>query len=407
MVTRSRKNKLETWEIALVRAMLKKGGYNDQDILAYFTRPSRSINHARISEIRREEKHKRIKPASDEALEKFLSNWPQIDSKTGLHLYRDELLIKAREAMLLAVQSYNNPKSYFRSEVFIVIAIIAWTYLMHAYYKSEGVDYRYFKNKADGTKEVAKTKCGAEKYWDLGECLKPGKCPLDEGTVLNLKFLINLRHEIEHRMTRRMYGRFSAKFQACCLNFNRSLKALFGDEYGLEGELAFALQFTGIDTEQKKILMGQDDLPANIETMRANFEDDLTEKQYNDPSYAYRVLIVPKTVNKKAQADQVIEFVKTGLEKTDEINNVYLKETEKNKYRPTMVVKKMQEEGYPKFSLHYHTKLWRQLHARDSGKGYGVRLSDGQWYWYDRWLDRVREHCQENAEVYTAGRIRF
>jgi len=156
MVKRNRKSKLENWEVALVKAMLNKGYYNDQDILAYFTRPSRSINHARISEIRREEKHKRTKPASDKALEDFLSGWPRIDPETGLHLYGDELLMKAREAMLLAVQAYNNPKSNFRSEVFIVTAIIAWTYLMHAYYRSKDVDYRYYNNKADGTKEVAK-----------------------------------------------------------------------------------------------------------------------------------------------------------------------------------------------------------------------------------------------------------
>jgi len=402
MVKRSRKNKLETWEVALVKAMLDKGGYNDQDILAYFTRPSRSINHARISEIRREEKHKRIKPASDETLEEFLGNWPLIDSETGLHLYGDELLIKAREAMLLAVQAYNNPKSYFRSEVFIVTAIIAWTYLMHAYYKSEGVDYRYYKNKADGTREVAKTKHGAEKYWELGECLKGAKCPLDEGTVRNLEFLIRIRHEIEHRMTKRIDCALSAKLQACCLNFNRCMKALFGGEYGLEGELTFALQFTGIDTDQKKVLMGQDDLPAHVEAMRASFEDALTADQYRDPSYAYRVLFVPKNVSKKAQADQVIEFVKSGSEEADEINKVYLKETEKTKYKPAMIVEKIREEGYPNFSMHSHTTLWQQLDAKDPAKGYGVTMSDGQWYWYERWLERVREHCQENEQEYAA-----
>lgn len=45
MATRRRGNNLERWEIGLVKAMLARGGYNDQDILAYFTRPARSINH--------------------------------------------------------------------------------------------------------------------------------------------------------------------------------------------------------------------------------------------------------------------------------------------------------------------------------------------------------------------------
>jgi hypothetical protein len=51
MPKRTRGNNLERWEIALVKAMLSRGGYNDQDILAYFTRPTRSINHRVINEV--------------------------------------------------------------------------------------------------------------------------------------------------------------------------------------------------------------------------------------------------------------------------------------------------------------------------------------------------------------------
>ena len=43
------------------------------------------------------------RPATDEELDRFLKDWPQIDPSTGLHLLGDELLIKAREAMLVAV----------------------------------------------------------------------------------------------------------------------------------------------------------------------------------------------------------------------------------------------------------------------------------------------------------------
>ena len=48
MVKHKRGNKLEKWEIALIKAMLSRAGSNDQDILAYFTRPTRSINHRAI-----------------------------------------------------------------------------------------------------------------------------------------------------------------------------------------------------------------------------------------------------------------------------------------------------------------------------------------------------------------------
>src|SRR3954463_14261869 len=98
MPRRKRGNKLERWEIPLIKAMLDRGGYNDQDILAYFTRPTRSINHARISDIRTETTHRLVKSASDQELDEFFATGPDIDPQTGLSLRGDELLVKAREA---------------------------------------------------------------------------------------------------------------------------------------------------------------------------------------------------------------------------------------------------------------------------------------------------------------------
>jgi hypothetical protein len=124
------KNRLERWEVAIIKAMMGiPPRKNDQDILAYFTRPTRSINHARIKDIRDGRTHGTVTPATTEDLAKFLEAWPQVDD-SGLHLIGDELLIKAREAMLHAVQGFNNPRAHFKSEVFIVTAVIAWTYLM-------------------------------------------------------------------------------------------------------------------------------------------------------------------------------------------------------------------------------------------------------------------------------------
>ncbi len=402
MVTRNRNHRLEHWEVAMVKAMLAKGTFgNDQDILAYFTRPTRSINHARIAGIRTSATHAKTKPASDEMLARFIDNWPQIDPGTGLHLFGDELLIKAREAMLLAVQAYNNPKTHFRSEVFIVTAVIAWTYLLHAYYKSKSIDYRH-KKKKGGVAVVQTTANGADKYWELAQCLKVPQCPIDdEGSKRNLDFLIDIRHEIEHRMTAQIDGALSAKLQACCLNFNRTLKQLFGDQYGLDGDLSFALQFSSIDTGQQKALMEENTLPPHIETVRATFEDGLTDEQYNDPSYAYRILFVPKVVDKKAQADEVVEFIKVGSEDAAKINSVYLKETEKQKYKPGRIVRMMRDEGFVRFTMGGHTALWQSLDARSEGKGFGVTLTDGQWYWYERWVEAVRQHCEENRDRYT------
>ena len=79
---------------------------------------------------------------------------------------KEELLTKAKEATLSAVKIFNDPLIQFKSEAFIVLMIIAWTYMLHAYYRSKKIEYRYFEQR--GKRRVFdKTKQGAHKYWEL------------------------------------------------------------------------------------------------------------------------------------------------------------------------------------------------------------------------------------------------
>ena len=141
--------------------------------------------------------------------------------------------------MIAAVHIFNGAGLTFRAELFIVTSVIAWTYLLHAWFRREGIDYRY--KEADGT--IRKTKQGEDCYWELGKCLKHARCPVPAGTIKNLQFLLEIRHEIEHRSTSRIDDAISAKLQACCINFNDAIKDLFGAQYGLERRLPIALQF--------------------------------------------------------------------------------------------------------------------------------------------------------------------
>jgi len=58
---------------------------------------------------------------------------------------RAESLAKSREAALNAVQTFNNPLTTFKTETFIVLMAIAWTSLLHAFYRGKKIEYRYFK----------------------------------------------------------------------------------------------------------------------------------------------------------------------------------------------------------------------------------------------------------------------
>ena len=96
-----------------------------------------------------------------------------------------------------------------------------------------------------------------------------------------------------------------------------------------------------------------------------------------------------------------MEFVPAGSEKAEEINRTYLREVDKPKFRPGMVVSLMNEEGFPNFGIQHHTVLWQTLDAKNPDKGYGVDTPSDGWRWFDRWVDAVRQHCEENREVYT------
>lgn len=380
-------NKLEKWEVAIVKAMLTKKMV-PQDIQAYFSRPARSINHARISEIRDEAKHKAIKPATDDELDAFLAAWPNVDPNTGLHLQGDELIVKAREAMIAAVHTFNSAGLFFRAELFIVTSVIAWTYLLHAYYKREGIDYRY---KRAGT--VQKTPSGAEKFWELEKCLSHGKCPVEKGAINNLRFLIEIRHEIEHRSTNRIDDALSAKLQACCINFNDTIKKLFGKEFALEKRLPIALQFVTFDGDQRKSLIGAD-LPDHIASAMDKFHDGLSDAEQSDPRFRYRVAFVPKVSGKASKADVAVEFVKPGSPEAEAVERVLLKEVERPKYLPSQIVQKVKVAGHPGFSIRDHTLIWKQLDARKPEKGFGVMLGN-TWYWYEHWYEKVLEKLAE------------
>jgi hypothetical protein len=388
MPVRKRGNKLERWEIALIKAMIADGRWpNDQDILAYFTRPTRSINHRAIAEIRTGKKHTAVKALTADDLEGFLACWPEIDAETSLSLRGDELLIKAREAMIAAVHTFNSAGLTFRAELFIVTAVIAWTYLLHAWFKREGIDYRHTKNQ-NAQKVVVKTPSGADKFWELGQCLKHPRCPVEHGAKDNLAFLLELRHEIEHRSTNRIDDAVSAKLQACCINFNDAIKQMFGAQYALERRLPIALQFVTFSPDQRAILKKAGGLPRNVEAMMDGFEGRLTPEQQADPRYAFRVFMVGRTANRAPSADLAVEIVPPGSEVAKKFN-VALKEVEKKKYLPSEIVNQMKAESWDRFTMDSHTKLWKKLDAK-MAKGYGAIAVGKTWCWYDTWLNRVR-----------------
>ena len=110
MQVRKREGRLTAEEEGIVKALLSRGWR------------IATINSARITEVKQ---NSAIAPAADDAVEFFKLEKQSFDPRTGLSIFHDERLIRAREAMIVAVQIFNSPTLKFKTEIFAVLAHIA------------------------------------------------------------------------------------------------------------------------------------------------------------------------------------------------------------------------------------------------------------------------------------------
>ncbi len=223
----------------------------------------------------------------------------------------------------------------FRTELFMVKSMIAWTYLLHAWFRCAGLDDRL--PAIDGTIETTQHK--AERYWDLKKCLQHPRCPISPGAKKNLESLTQLRDEIVHRSTVRIDDAVSAKLQACCLNFNEASKGFFAPQDGRERRFPIALQFVTVSADQRAALKKAAALPAPSELIDA-FEHQLYEEEYREPVYRYRVAFVPIGANRAPAADEIVQFVKADSDEAQQISRILLKKVNKRCRTAGQVLKK-------------------------------------------------------------------
>ena len=136
MAGHKRKGSLTEEEKRIAKALLAKD-WRNQDIQALVNIERRAtINSARITGVKQDANQVE---SADEEVTFFEIRKRSFDPGTGLNFFDDERLIRAREAMILAVQIFNSAGLKFKTEVFAVLANIAWTYLLHEFYDRKGV----------------------------------------------------------------------------------------------------------------------------------------------------------------------------------------------------------------------------------------------------------------------------
>lgn len=334
---------LTSEEKSIVKALLGKG-WRNQDIQAILNLERKAtVNSGRITEVKKDQT---ISAASDESVEFFKVKKQSYHPKTGLNLFNDERLIRAREAMILAVQIFNSPSICFKSEVFTMLANVAWTYLLHEYYIRKNI--KVFD------------KSGVSLF--LKDMLKRHDCPLSQGIKDNISSLKKLRDEVEHQLLGRADQKWLSLFQACCLNFDRAICDLFGKKT-LSHELSFSLQFSKVNFEQVTAL-NQYEIPNHIEGVDARLLEGMTQDRIDSLEYKFRVIY---TLDKASKSTSNVQFIVPESKEGQEIHNILVQKEISDDlypYKAGKVVRLVKERAKRRFTLNGHTEAWRKFKIR-------------------------------------------
>ncbi len=374
-------------EKPIVKALLKKN-WRNQDIQALINIGRKAtINSARITGVKQDDT---IKPSSNEKVDFFIRKKNAFDPRTGLNLYDDERLVRAREAMILAVHVFNNPALWFKTELFAVLANIAWTYLLHEFY---------------ARKKISIEKDG--QTLALGAMIERPDCPLSKGIKNNLKALKSIRDTVEHRLLKRSDSKWLSLFQACCLNFDKCLRELFGEKTTLQNELSLALQFSKLDLEQIETL-SQFDIPKHIEALSSDLDKNLSNEELSDIEYQFKVYY---TLSSSSKGQSHIQFLSPDSVEGKEIHNILVKHKPADvlyPYKPKAVVSKIVQETGKKFTSNNHVQAWKLLKARPDSKSKNPDNTNLQYCIYhqahkdytysDKWIGLLIEKVSNDQE---------
>jgi len=331
-------------EKSIIKALLNKGLPN-QDIQALINSGrAKSVNSGRISGVKVDAN---IVPSTDQQVEAYKRKKLLFDHVTGLCPIDDERLVRAREAMLLAVELFNTPRIAFKAGVFSMLANVAWTYLLHEFYESKGV-----------------TVVNKEGYsLLLSQMIARPDFPLSKGCKNNLVALKEIRDVVEHRTIGPFDEKWLPLFQSTCLNFEKSITELFGARLTLGRDLGFALQFAKLTTTQIAGVQNSD-LPEHVAALDASLSSKLQGDDADDLEYQFKVVY---TLTSATKSKVHFHFIQPGSDEGKEIQNVLIKfkpASEIYPFKPQEVAKLVSATSNRRFTSNVHQRAWKMFKAR-------------------------------------------
>jgi hypothetical protein len=374
-------------EKQVVKALLARK-WRNQDIQALINVGRKAtVNGGRITGVKKDQA---IVPAHDDDVDFFLLRKKSYDGQTGLNQYDDERLVRAREAMILAVQVFNSAGLKFKTEVFTMLANVAWTYLLHEHYDKKGVAIVG----ADGRSLL------------LSQMVERHDCPLTPGVRQNLRAMKILRDQVEHLVLGKADLQWLSIFQACCLNFDKALCDLFGEQLTLANDLSLALQFAKMNIEQLATV-SKHQLPQHIAAIDALVKRGMTEEQLNNIEFQFRVIY---TLDAATKSKAHFQFVLPTSAEGKEIHNVLSKKVAADElypHKPGAVVRVVNGLSQKRFTTNTHQKAVKYYKVRPKAKSAQPANTDKEFCIYhpahrdytysDAWVEKLVASIEDEA----------
>jgi hypothetical protein len=299
-------------------------------------------------------------------------------------------LEKARSAALAAVEVYNKPGPRFRTAHYVVLIVIAWTALFHAYFYHQGRKPWYRRGRRYQRID------GEPRHWELSECLAQYFGDTDPPERANLRFLSGLRNKIEHRHLPEIDPTLYGECQAALLNLDDFLTRHFGARYSLAETLAVSLQFSRVIPGQKTaaIRLALASLGKGVLDYAEAFRAALSDETISSSKYSFRVFLIPKTANRPTAADVAVEFVHydpANAEQQEQLKQVTALIKERHVpvanldlLKPKQVVTQVASRLPSPFSIDVHTRAWRHWGVRPPAGNDKPERTKAQYCVYDK-----------------------
>jgi hypothetical protein len=229
-----------------------------------------------------------------------------------------QLLQKAKDSALLAVEFYNKPAVSFKSEGFITMMCIAWTSLFHAYFFKKRIKPYYRKPKQGKRLHYEKIKetlpngktIEDYKWWDLSKCIAEYFKDKTTPVRSNLEFFSGIRNLIVHRNIPELDAGIFGECQANILNFNHFLIENFGENHRIDYMLSYSLQMFSQPKnfiEATKNELKKKNAQEVVEFIKS-FRSSLSEDICISDEYSFKVVLI-KVQNHESKDTLAIRFV--------------------------------------------------------------------------------------------------